>query len=466
MDAYLTNCLDFLDEGLSPFHAAKAAADRLRAAGYTELPECDAWEPVPGGRYFTTRNGSSVIAWRMPETGGTGAYDETDQAPLLRGWRGTCSHSDSPTFRISKANAGEKDGYGRVRIEEYGGPRWPVWMDRPLRVAGRLFVRTDGGIEPVLVKTDALLVIPTLCCHFDRDGRFGEKLNMSQDMQPILGAAGLADASSEGEAVSDGAGADDLLAAVRKAADLPDDAEIVDFDLVLALNEDATVIGPNEDLFCSQRIDDLASAAATLDGFLRAGESDAPSDVCDLWCMFDNEEVGSQTRQGAASSFLPDVMARIGEALGLSCGDAVRARANALFLSVDNGHATHPNHPEKSDPAHPIALNAGVVVKYTANQKYTTTAMTAALFTEICRRAGVPTQAFYNRPDVIGGGTLGNILSRAVSVPMVDIGLPQLSMHSAMETAGTRDVAYMVRAVEAFYGTRLVQTADGSWTIG
>ena len=158
-------------------------------------------------------------------------------------------------------------------------------------------------------------------------------------------------------------------------------------------------------------------------------------------------------------------MARIEEALGLSREDAIRARANSLFLSVDNGHATHPNRPELSDPAHPIALNGGVVVKVTANQKYTTTAMTAALFGEICRRANVPTQVFYNNPSVIGGGTLGNILSRAVSVPMIDIGLPQLSMHSAMETAGTRDFGYMVCAVEAFYTTRLVQTADGSWTV-
>jgi aspartyl aminopeptidase len=196
------------------------------------------------------------------------------------------------------------------------------------------------------------------------------------------------------------------------------------------------------------------------------GEEAEGGDCCDVWAMFDNEEVGSQTRQGAAGSFLPDVMARIEAVYGLNAEDSVRAKANAFFLSVDNGHATHPNHPEKSDPAHPIALNGGVVVKLTANQKYTTTAMTSALFREICRRANVPTQVFYNRPDVIGGGTLGNILSRAVSVPMADIGLPQLSMHSAMETAGTKDVAFMVRAVKAFYETRLAQTADGTWTIG
>ncbi len=437
MDAYLENCLGFLDEGLSPFHAVKAAADRLSAAGYTALAEADEWSLVPGGLYYTTRNGSSIIAWRMPAEG-------------LRGWRGTCSHSDSPTFRISKTDA-DGGGYGKVRIEEYGGPRWTTWMDRPLRVAGRLIVKTPEGIGSVLAATDALLVIPTLCCHFDREGRFGAKLNMSADMQPISGATGEP-ATAEG-----------LLEAVREAANLPDSAEIVDYDLVLALNEDATVIGPNGDLFLSQRIDDLASAAATLDGFLRAKV--AAEDVCDVWCMFDNEEVGSQTRQGAASSFLPDVMARIEDAVGLSREDAIRAKTNALFLSVDNGHATHPNHPEKSDPAHPVALNGGVVVKLTANQKYTTTALTAALFRAVCDRANVPTQTFYNRPDVIGGGTLGNILSRAVSVPMVDIGLPQLSMHSAMETAGTADVAYMVRAVAAFYRTRLLQTEDGKWSI-
>ncbi len=455
MDNELKNCLEFLDEGLSPFHAVKAAADRLERAGYTALGEGDVWRLAPGGRYYTTRNGSSVIAWRMPADG-------------LRGWRGTCSHSDSPTFRVAKADA-DGAGYGKTRIEEYGGPRWTTWVDRPLRVAGRLFVRTEDGIAPVLVATDALLVIPTLCCHFDREGRFGAKLNMSADMQPISGAPGTAAKADGAGPAPDAAYADapeGLLDAVKAAADLPESAEIVDFDLVLALNEDATVIGPNEDLYLSSRIDDLASAATTLDGFLRAGEEAEGGDCCDVWAMFDNEEVGSQTRQGAAGSFLPDVMARIEAVYGLNAEDSVRAKANAFFLSVDNGHATHPNHPEKSDPAHPIALNGGVVVKVTANQKYTTTAMTAALFREICRRANVPTQVFYNRPDVIGGGTLGNILSRAVSVPMADIGLPQLSMHSAMETAGTKDVAFMVRAVKAFYETRLAQTADGTWTIG
>lgn len=432
MDLYLKNCLSFLDAAPSPFHAAKEAATRLEQAGYALLSEGDAWKMAPGGKYYTVRNGSSVIAWKCPKE-------------ALSGWRSALSHSDSPAFRISETNAGS-GSFGKARIEEYGGPRLSTWMDRPLKAAGRLFVKTADGIESVLVETGALLIIPTLCCHFDREGRTGGKLNMSADLQPITGSAPR-----------------DLMDAVKSAANLPTDAEIVGFDLVLALTEKATVFGLSDDLFVSPRIDDLAAAAASLDGFLSADT--ASRDRCDLWCMFDNEEVGSATRQGAGSMFLADVMRRIEEAFSLSPEDALRARANAFFLSIDNAHATHPNHPEASDPAHPIALNGGVVVKLTANQRYTSTAMTAAIFEEVCRRADVPTQLFYNRPDVLGGGTLGNILSQKISVPMVDIGLPQLSMHSAMETAGTHDVAHMVRAVAAFFNTSLTQTTDGNWRI-
>ncbi len=426
MDTMVKGCLDYLDEGVSPFHAVEASARRLDDAGFTRLEESQPWSLEKGGKYYTTRNGSSLIAWRMPR--------ET-----LGGWRGAAAHSDSPTYRITATKV-DDPRYARARVEGYGGMRPATWIDRPLTMAGRVLVRTENGVETRLVCPDKdLLCIPSVCVHFDRDGAKGGPLNAATDLQPIFGAKGA-----------------DLAREIAGAGD------VLQYDLVLVPRQKAVTVGMNEEFFMAPRIDDLGAAYATLQGFLAGRGSD---DRGDLWCLFDNEEVGSGTRQGALSNFLSSVLARAEQALGVTAEQHVCAQANTLMLSADNAHATHPNHPELSDSAHPVTLNGGVVVKYNASQKYTTSALTGALFGEICRRAEVPVQPYYNRPDMPGGSTLGNLLSWQNSVAMVDIGMGQLAMHSAVETAGCEDVVYMAKAVAAFYNTRLAQPTDGNWTI-
>ena len=426
MNTFVKECLAYLDAGVSPFHVVANTARILTEAGFTRLEESQPWQLEKGGKYFTTRNGSSLIAWRMP-------------GETLGGWRGAAAHSDSPTYRITASKV-DDPRYARARVEGYGGMRPATWIDRPLTVAGRVLVRTENGVESRLVCPDKdLLCIPSVCVHFDREGAKGGPLNAAVDMQPIFGQAGA-----------------DLAAEVAGAGD------VLEYDLVLVPRQKAVTLGANQEFFMSPRIDDLGCAYTTLAGFLQGKGS---ADRGDLWCLFDNEEVGSGTRQGALSNFLASVLSRAEEALGVTAEGHIQAQANTLMLSADNGHATHPNHPELSDSQHPVTLNGGVVVKYNASQKYTTSALTGALFGEVCRRAGVPVQPYFNRPDMPGGSTLGNLLSWQNSVAMVDIGMAQLSMHSAVETAGCADVDYMVRAVAAFYNTRLGQPADGSWTV-
>ena len=420
---------DFLNAGVSAFHSTAAAVKLLEENGYQNCPESAAWELVPGGRYYTTRNGSAVLAWRMPKG-------------ELTGWHVTASHSDSPTWRIKQLDGGKDAVFAKAETEGYGGMIMPTWLDRPLSVAGRILVRTENGIRSLLVHPDrALAVIPNLCIHFSHDLNNGMKYNPQVDLQPIFGEAG----STLRDALAGEAGV--------KAED------IVDADLVLCTREKAECVGLKGEYFMSGRIDDLECAYTTLWGFLQGrGEEEGRGD---MWVMFDNEEVGSGTRQGAMSSFLPDVLTRIGEALGLSAQARRQALAGSLLLSADNGHAVHPNFPEKADSANKVYPNGGVVIKYSANQKYTTTGLTAGLFQAICQKAGVPVQVFANRADEPGGSTLGNLLGHQVSIPMVDIGMAQLAMHSAVETAGSRDPEYMARACAAFFQAEFTQTADG-----
>ena len=223
-------------------------------------------------------------------------------------------------------------------------------------------------------------------------------------------------------------------------------------------------LGLNGEYFMSGRIDDLECAYTTLWGFLQGrGEEEGRGDV---WVMFDNEEVGSSSRQGACGTLFADVLSRVEESLGVTKEQSIRARTNTLLLSADNGHATHPNHPEKSDPANPIVMGGGVLLKTNASQKYTTSGFTGAAFSAICKKAGVPVQTCANRADVPGGSTLGNLLGHQILMPMVDIGLGQLAMHSAMETASCADAEYMAKAVAAYYNTPIFQPKDGEWKLG
>ena len=425
---------DFLNAGVSAFHSTAAAVKFLEENGYQNCPESAAWELVPGGRYYTTRNGSAVLAWRMPKG-------------ELTGWHVTASHSDSPTWRIKQLDGGKDAVFAKAETEGYGGMIMPTWLDRPLSVAGRILVRTENGIRSLLVHPDrALAVIPNLCIHFNHDLNNGMKYNPQVDLQPIFGEAG----STLRDALAEEAGV--------KAED------IVDADLVLCTREKAERVGLKGEYFMSGRIDDLECAYTTLWGFLQGrGEEEGRGD---MWVMFDNEEVGSSSRQGAQGTLMANVLARIEEKLGVTREQSIRACTNSLLLSADNGHATHPNHPEKSDPANVAVMGGGVLLKYNARQIYTTSGFTGAAFAEICKKAGVPVQVAANRADVPGGSTLGNLLGHQILIPMVDIGLAQLAMHSAMETASCKDAEYMAKAVAEFYNTPISQPVDGEWKLG
>ena len=424
----------FLDAGVSAFHSTAAAAAILEAEGYVNCPESAAWELAPGGKYYTTRNGSAVLAWRMPK--GT-----------LTGWHVTASHSDSPTWKIKELDGGKDAVFARAETEGYGGMIMPSWIDRPLSVAGRILVRTEEGVKSILVHPDrALACIPNVCIHFDHEVNKGKNYNPQVDLQPIFGGKG----GSLKDVLAEEAGV--------KAED------ILDADLVLATREKAVRMGLNGEYFMSGRIDDLECAYTTLWGFLQGeGKEDGRGDI---WVMFDNEEVGSSSRQGAQGTLMANVLARVEEKLGVTREQSIRACTNSLLLSADNGHATHPNHPEKSDPAHPVTLGGGVLLKYNARQTYTTSGFTGSAFSAICQKAGVPVQAASNRADVPGGSTLGNLLGHQILIPMVDIGLAQLAMHSSMETASCIDAEYMAKAVAEFYNTPISQPKDGEWKLG
>ena len=429
----LKGLFGFLDKSVSPFHSAAAACEMLEQEGYTLCPEGQPWKLEQGGRYYTTRNGTAVLAWRMPQG-------------KLTGWHVTASHGDSPTWRIKVPDI-KDGGYLKAETEGYGGMIAPTWLDRPLGVAGRLLVKTAQGVETRLVAPDrALLCIPNVCIHFDREANTGKNWNYQVDLQPICG-------------LENGTALMEILAAEAGVSA----GDILSHDLVLCTRQKAERVGVDGELFMSGRIDDLECAYTTLCGFL-AGEG-KEAGRADVWCMFDNEEVGSSSRQGAQGTLMADTMARIEEAMGVTREESVCARTNSLLLSADNGHATHPNHPEKSDPRSPVRLGGGILLKYNASQTYTTSGFTAAAFQQICGKAGVPVQIFANRADVRGGSTLGNLLGHQIAIPMVDIGLAQLAMHSAVETASCADVMYMVKACETFYNTPIFQPADGVWKL-
>ena len=434
MNDTLDGLCAFLKSSVSAFHAVKNLGDLLEGAGYAPLRESGSWKLQPGGRYYVTRNQSSLIAFSVPERG---------FAPAMI----VAAHSDSPVFRVKQR--AELDGQGKYTLlntERYGGMIMSTWLDRPLSVAGRVVARTQCGLESRLVNVDRdLVLIPNLAIHLNREVNEKGGLNARTDMPPLFG-----DAPARGG----------FEAAVAEAAGVAPE-QIAGSDLYLYNRMAPSDWGPEGCYLSAPRLDDLECAYAALCAFTeaRAGAH------MNLLCVFDNEEVGSGTRQGADSTFLQDVLARAAGALGAE-GEEMRAcLASSFMASADNAHALHPNHPEKSDPTNRPYMNEGVVVKFSANQKYTTDGVSNAAFCEICRRAGVPVQFFANRSDLAGGSTLGNISSAHVSIPAVDIGLAQLAMHSSYETAGTLDAQYMVRALTALYETELRAGDDGAFTL-
>ena len=411
----------FLDAGVSAFHSTAAASAILEAEGYRNCPESAAWHLVPGGKYYTTRNGSAILAWRMPK------------GPLT-GWHAAASHSDSPTWRI-KTLDGADHGFARAEVEGYGGMLMSTWFDRPLSVAGRVFVRANGEIVEKLVSVDRdLLVIPNVAIHMNRTANDGMKYLANIDTLPLLG----------------GKESGGILPIVAKAAGVAEN-DILGSDLFLYCRGEGTLLGENEEYILSPKLDDLECACGCLEGFLAAKESGNIA-VC---CIFDNEEVGSSTKQGAGSTFLRDTLRRIALCLGKDEQELQMMLACSFLVSADNAHAQHPNHGEYADPDNCPYMNEGVVIKFNANQRYATDGRSCAIFRAVCENAGVPTQVMSNRSDLAGGSTLGSISDTLVPVSTVDIGLPQLAMHSSWETAGVQDYEFLIRAMTEYFGSAL-----------
>ena len=422
--------MEFLDRSPVNFFAVRTVETALSDAGYIRLNPADAWTITPGGRYYLTVNSSAIFAVEIPET-----WSPAD------GYRIIASHSDSPCFRVkpSPAMTGE-GGITRLNTEVYGGPILSTWMDRPLSLAGRAIVRGDSPLEPrsVLVKWDRpLLTIPNLAIHFNRAVNDGVRLSAQKDMLPVMGI------------FSDAATANERLHAMVAEAAGCDPADLLDFDLMLYDTTPACFVGPVDEFISSGRLDDLAMVQASLRAMLAA--TGQPCRQAKVMAVFDNEETGSGTKQGAGSPVLATMLRRITRALGGSADDYYRAVAASFMVSADNAHAFHPNYPEKYDPTnHPVA-GGGPVIKINARCKYMTDAESAAVFAEICREAGVPCQRFVNHSDVPGGSTLGNILSAQIPLRGVDMGSPIWAMHTCRETGSVADHAYAVAAFTRFY---------------
>ena len=425
--------IDFIRRSPTSFHAIAAIEKEL--GGFTPLQEGEPWRLVPGGKYYVTRNRSSIIAFALPEK-------------PFSAFQLVASHSDSPTFKIKEnAEVVVKDKYVQLDTERYGGMIMSTWFDRPLSVAGRALVRTESGVSTVLVNLDRdTCVIPNVAIHMNRNVNDGYKFNPAVDTFPLWGSI---DAKNT------------FRAQIAQAAGV-EEKDLLGADLYLYNRTEGRVWGALDEFISAPRLDDLECAFASVEA-MKAAQCGEHANVC---CVFDNEEVGSTTKQGAHSSFLSDTLRRILLSLGRSEEDYCIALANSFMLSADNAHAVHPNHPEYSDNQNCTVMNGGIVIKFNANQKYTTDGVSEAVFHQICEKAGVPVQHYANRSDMAGGGTLGNISGSHVSINTLDIGLAQLAMHSCYETAGAKDVDFMIRGMKAFYETEIRARGDGNYSLG
>lgn len=411
--------LDFINESPSCYHAVKNLAGMLE--DYKELKEDKDWKLKAGGKYYVIRKDSSIIAFQVPKKSLKEVYI-------------TSSHSDSPTFKI-KSNAAmvSEKHYTRLNTEKYGGMNMSSWLDRPLSIAGRVIIKENGEFVTRLFDVaQDLLLIPSVAIHMNRELNNGVKYDAQVDTIPLFGDENASEKLEELIATAAGVNKEEVLGT----------------DCFLYIRNKGTVWGADSEFISSRALDDLQCAYATMRGLLATKGTEHKLNLC---CVFDNEEVGSLTGQGADSTFLEDTLARIAGAMNYSQDDMLKAIAKGYMISADNAHAVHPNHPEYADPTNRPYMNGGIVIKYNAAQKYTTDAYSEAMFRDVCKRAEVPVQTFTNKSNMAGGSTLGNIANRHISIKTVDIGLPQLAMHSAYETAGVKDTAYLIDAVKEFY---------------
>lgn len=411
--------IHFIAKSPSTFHAVRGIKAALLYAGFTEIREEDPWQIEKGGKYVVTRNGSALMAFIVPEEGAEAFHI-------------TASHCDSPTFKI-KENPEIADGpYVKLNVEGYGGMIMSTWLDRPLSVAGRLLVTENGHLAEKLVAIDGtMLVIPSVAIHMDRSVNQHKEWKVQKDMLPLYGMTGAKTPFMDVIAAAAKVKAEDILA----------------HDLTLYSRVPGTIWGEEREFISSPKLDDMQCAFACFRGFTQGQKEKYIS----VYALFDNEEVGSATSQGAGSTFLANTLERLARSLGYSYDETMAMIARSFMISADNAHSVHPNHPEYADPVNRPVINGGIVIKYSAAQKYATNAFSAAYFKKLCKDHDIPTQTFTNHSDNPGGSTLGNISNTVIAMPTVDIGLPQLAMHSSYETAGVKDTAYLVDAVTKFY---------------
>lgn len=413
--------LKFLDKSVSVFHAIDTVKSNLLDAGFEELKEENKWSIQKDGKYFVVRNDSSIIAMHIPTRN-------------PKGFHIVATHGDSPCFKLKeKPEMGVDEKYIKLNTEPYGGMIMSTWMDRPLSIAGRIAVEVDGKIQTRLVQIEEdLLVIPSMAIHMNREANKGMEYNAQVDMLPLFACK-----SEDQEKVLD---------KIAAAANVEIE-DILGHDLFLYTRDKGRMLGANGEFILAPRLDDLMCVHSSIQAFVET----IPNEYITVCAVFDNEEVGSGTMQGADSTFLEDTLSRIVESTYGRELEYKRLLADSFLISADNAHALHPNHPEKADPTNKPYINGGVVIKFHGSQKYTTDAVSAATIKLLCKKADVPYQTYNNRSDMAGGSTLGNISTSHVSIPSADIGLPQLAMHSAMETAGVKDLQYAVDMFKVFY---------------
>lgn len=423
--------VDFIKNSPTAFHAVDNMRNLLLKKGYEELLEGSRWNIKAGGKYFVTRNNSSIIALNL------GTKLENYSLNIA------ASHSDAPTFKIKENAQIQVNGkYTKLNTEGYGGMICSTWFDRPLSIAGRVLVKNQDTYETKLINIDRdLIMIPNMAIHMNRDINSGYSYNKQIDMLPLF--------------AGNDCKKDDFKKFIADEMNI-DEKDIYGSDLYLYNRMSPSIWGMNEEFISSPKLDDLQCAFASLKGFLQGSNEKS----INVFACFDNEEVGSETKQGAASTFLYDVLKRINTGLGKSEEDYYRALASSFMLSADNAHAVHPNHPTKTDSNNCVYMNEGIVVKSHAGQKYTSDAVSIAVFKGLCEKAGVPIQFFANRSDANGGSTLGNISMSQVSVNCVDIGIAQLSMHSSFETTGIKDTYYMVEVIREFFSSHIEETSS------
>lgn len=420
--------IDFIYDSPSAFHAVKSVKIKLNESGFEELNEGDRWEIKKGGKYFVTRNNSAIIAFVV----GSGIIAK-------RGFKIIGAHTDSPCFRIKpNSEMVSERAYIKLNTEVYGSPILNTWMDRPLSVAGRVTIKGSDVFNPETVLVNIkrpVLIIPNLCIHMNKSVNKGIELNRQTDLLPVL---------SE---INDTLEKDNLLVNIIAKELRLNPEDIIDFDLFLYEFQKGCVMGLNNEFISSSRLDDLQMLHAAL----TAISEETASETTNVFACFDNEEVGSTTKQGADSEFLANVLERIVIAFGGDREDYFRSLYRSFMISADSTHAVHPNLGAKSDPTNRPVINNGPVVKISAAQKYTSDSNSAAIYEVICKNAGIPVQKFVNRSDEPGGSTIGPISSSHVSIRSVDVGTAILAMHSIRELCGVTDHCYLAKSFEEFY---------------